>query len=166
MANSQRLAQCCTMLAHCCATFFCTFFWYFLESSTVRSSAIVCIYISSCYLNWKILVYWVSTTDLFGPAIDYVEIVSSQTEFGTHPPPHTTTIRQFFFKTLFLENFQSIFSSFCTIAARLGPFFTPFGAKLPFLVLFGDFFGEHSCGFASKGRGRYLPFPQQSLQLQ
>ena len=163
MANSHRLAQCCTMLAHCCATFF----WYFLEGSTVRSSAIVCIYISSCYLNWKILVFESVLPTSWVLLLIFVEIVSSQTEFGTHPPPHTTTIRQFFFlQNTILKNFHSIFSSFCTIAARLGPFLTPFGAKLPFLVLFGDFFGEHSCGFASKGRGRYLPFPQQSLQLQ
>ena len=27
----------------------------------------LCIYISSCYLNWNILVYWVTTIDLLGP---------------------------------------------------------------------------------------------------
>ena len=132
----------------------------------MRSSAIVCIKFSSFYLYWKILIFEPVLPTSSVLLLIFVEIVSSQTEFGTHPPPHTTTIRQFFFQNTFLKNFQSIFSSFCTIAARLGPFLTPFGAKLPFLVLFGDFFGEHSCGFASKGRGRYLPFPQQSLQLQ
>ena len=46
------------------------------------------------------------------------------------------------------------------IVACLGSFLTLFGAKLPFLVLFGEFLGEHSGGFSSKERGGYFSFPQ------
>ena len=48
------------------------------------------------------------------------------------------------------------------IVACLGSFLTLVGAKLPFLVLFGEFLGEHSCGFSSKGRGGYFSFPQKN----
>ena len=100
-----------TMLHHA-GTLLCYIFWYFLEGSTVRSSAIVCIKFSTFYLYWKILVFEPVLPTSSVLLLIFVEIVSSQTEFGTHPPPHTTTIRQFFFKTLFLKIFSLFLAPF------------------------------------------------------